>query len=222
MITFKHVAKDYGHGRWALRHIQLSIPEGEMCFLTGHSGAGKSTLLKVIMGLTHITQGQANVMGFNLAALRRRHIPKLRRHIGTVFQTPELIANQSIYHNVALPLLIHGMRYPEIAKRVRPALDMVGLRDKERCFPASLSSGEQQRVGIARAIVHKPKLLLADEPTGNLDPQLSLDIMRLFERFNQVGVTVLIATHDVGLVQALPHRTLTLKAGQIIEDSHAQ
>jgi cell division transport system ATP-binding protein len=220
MIRFQQVNKDYGHGHKALKHINFHLNEGEMGFLTGHSGAGKSTLLKLIMAMESPSQGQVTINGMDLKRMTRRKIAGLRQQIGSIFQDAQLIPHRSIYENVALPLIIQGLRYRDIPKRVRPALEMVGLLNKERCYPAALSCGEQQRVGIARAIVTKPKLLLADEPTGNLDPKLSMDIMRLFEKFNQVGVTVLVATHDLALITTMQHRIFTLRHGQMTDDHH--
>lgn len=219
MIRLINASKVYTHGQCALNNINLHIHEGEMVFLTGHSGAGKSTLLKLIMMIESVTRGQIILGGQNLDSLAQRHIPALRQQIGMIFQAPHLLPEQNIYHNVALPLSIGGFRPQEIRKRVRAALDKVGLLHKERSYPMQLSSGEQQRIGIARAIVSKPKILLADEPTGNLDPELSAEIMQLFCAFNDVGVTTLIASHDVGLINTLNKRIIALEAGQIIADT---
>jgi len=186
-----------------------------MAFLTGHSGAGKSTLLKLIMLIEKPTQGQVLVAGQNLSRMPRRKIPYLRRSIGMVFQEPRLLPERSVFENVSLPLIVAGVPRGDIAKRVRAALDVVGLLSKEKNFPLALSGGEQHRVGIARAIVSRPPLLLADEPTGNLDPELSREIMRVFEQLNQVGITVMIATHDLPMIASLPYRILTLKKGKL-------
>ena len=219
MIVFDRVTKDYGHDQVALKHLSFTLADAEMMFLTGHSGAGKSTILKLITAMEPLSQGNAEVNGYDLRTIKRRHLAKLRRDIGIILQDPHLIPHRSVFDNVALPLVIRGMHYREIPRRVRPALDMVGLLDKEKRFPAALSSGEQQRVSIARAIVNKPKLLLADEPTGNLDPKLSLEIMRLFSTFNQVGMSIIIATHDLALVTAMPYRILTLRQGQLSDEN---
>ena len=216
MIRFDNVSKRYENGHEALRQLNLSVDEGEMCFLTGHSGAGKSTLLKLIMRMEKASQGQVFVNGQNLSRMGAGQIPYLRRNIGVVFQNHQLLFDRSVFDNVALPLLIEGTAPSEIGRRVRAALDKVGLLKKEKLNPITLSGGEQQRVGIARAVVNKPPLLLADEPTGNLDPQLSSEIMHLFEQFNEVGVTVLIASHDLGLIARMGRRVLTLSDGQLV------
>jgi len=216
VIRFETVFKRYPEGRDALAGISLSIDSGEMVFLTGRSGAGKSTLLKLVALLERPSRGQVIVNGRNTSGLPRRQIPAFRRQIGIVFQDHKLLNDRSIFENVALPLIIAGMRRKELEKRVRAALDSVGLLQAEKKRPVALSTGEQQRVGIARAVVSKPKLLIADEPTGNLDPELSLEIMRLFGRFNDVGVTVLIASHDLALIEQLGHRRIALKDGQLV------
>ena len=216
MIHFTNVSKRYENGYEALKHLDFTINKGEMCFLTGHSGAGKSTLLKLIMRMEKATNGQVVVNGENLTKMSKSKIPALRRNIGVVFQNHQLLFDRSVFDNVALPLVIAGYGHRDIGRRVRAALDKVGLLDKERQNPITLSGGEQQRVGIARAVVNKPKLLLADEPTGNLDPQLSAEIMHLFEQFNQVGVTVLIATHDLSLIARMPYKLLSLRQGQLV------
>jgi cell division transport system ATP-binding protein len=216
MIRFHDVSKRYPGGREALRHIDLHVPKGQMAFLTGHSGAGKSTLLRLTTLVERSTSGQIVVGGQNVERIRRRRIPYFRRSIGVVFQNPRLLFDRTVFDNVALPLVIAGLRHAEIGRRVRAALDKVALLDKERARPITLSGGEQQRVGIARAVVNRPPILLADEPTGNLDPGLSQETMNLFERFNQVGVTVLIASHDLELIKTLGHRVITLKDGKLI------
>ncbi len=218
MIQFEHVSKRYDEGFDALKDVSFTINTGEMAFLTGHSGAGKSTLLKLVMLMEQPTAGHIQVGEQILNRLGRHDIPYLRRSIGVVFQNHQLLFDRSVYENVALPLNICGYTPEDAARRVRAALDKVGLLDREKMNPMALSSGEQQRVGIARAIVHKPKVLLADEPTGNLDPQLSAEIMRLFEQFNRVGTTVLIASHDLSLISSMRHRMLTLKSGRLIAD----
>ncbi|HUH39219.1 MAG TPA: cell division ATP-binding protein FtsE [Spongiibacteraceae bacterium] len=216
MIQFDTVYKRYDTGQEALKGVSFDIPAGEMLFLTGHSGAGKSTLLKLIMMMERPTSGQVVVGGENLKHMSRRRIPGLRRKIGVVFQNHQLLFDRTVYDNVALPLIIAGYQPRDAGRRVRAALDKVGLLSKERANPITLSGGEQQRVGIARAVVNKPDLLLADEPTGNLDPALSAEIMGLFQQFNQVGVTVLIASHDLGLIARLPYRMMTLHEGQVV------
>ncbi|SFF82785.1 cell division ATP-binding protein FtsE [Neptunomonas qingdaonensis] len=218
MIQFEHVSKRYDEGFDALKDVSFTINTGEMAFLTGHSGAGKSTLLKLVMLMEQPTAGHIQVGEQILNRLGRHDIPYLRRSIGVVFQNHQLLFDRSVFDNVALPLNICGYSPEDAARRVRAALDKVGLLDREKMNPMALSSGEQQRVGIARAIVHKPKVLLADEPTGNLDPQLSAEIMRLFEQFNRVGTTVLIASHDLSLISSMRHRMLTLKSGRLIAD----
>ena len=214
MIRFDRVTKRYDGGRDALREVTLHVRPGEMVFLTGHSGAGKSTLLKLVALIERPTRGQVFVNGQNTGRTPRRRIPEFRRQLGMVFQDHKLLADRSVFDNVALPLIIAGVSRRETDKRVRAALDQVGLLDKEKLQPLSLSTGEQQRVGIARAVVRKPVLLIADEPTGNLDPQLSADIMRIFERFNAVGVTTLIASHDHTLIDSMNKRVVTLSGGQ--------
>lgn len=216
MIEFERVSKRYAGGFEALNDVSFTIPRGEMMFLTGRSGAGKSTLLKLIMMMERPTSGRIIVNGHRFEKMPARKIPLLRREIGVVFQNHQLLFDRSVYANVALPLMILGYQPNEIGRRVRAALDKVGLLSKEKLNPQTLSGGEQQRVGIARAVVHKPPILLADEPTGNLDPELARDVMHLFEQFNQVGVTVLIASHDLSLIARMPHRMLMLREGQLV------
>lgn len=216
MIQFTNVFKRYEDGHEALSNVSLSMSRGEMAFLTGHSGAGKSTLLKLIMMMERTTKGQLIVGGQNLNTLRRRQVPYFRRHIGVVFQNHRLLYDRTVFDNVALPLEVAGSDSRETGRRVRAALDKVGLLSKERLTPIQLSGGEQQRVGIARAVVNKPPILLADEPTGNLDPALSEEIMKLFTDFNRVGVTVLIASHDLALIQELPYRLIELNSGRVV------
>lgn len=213
MIEFTNVAKEY-QGHTALSNVSLSLHAGEMAFLTGHSGAGKSTVLKLAMHIESPTRGQIRMNSLLLSELSKRQIPLLRRRIGMIYQNPQLVQNQTVFDNVALPLLIQGYHQREMKRRVHAALDKVGLLSKEKLFPGALSCGEQQRVGIARAVVNKPDILLADEPTGNLDPELSMEILRLFEAFHAVGVTVLIATHDLSLIAQMPYRMITLHNGQ--------
>ncbi|MET0988994.1 MAG: cell division ATP-binding protein FtsE [Steroidobacteraceae bacterium] len=217
MITFDHVFKRYPNGREALNDLSFTIASGEIVFLTGHSGAGKSTLLKLISLIERPTRGQLIVNGQNVSGVRRRKIPAFRRQIGVVFQDHKLLHDRTVHDNVALPLVIAGLGTREIDKRVRAALDQVGLLGREHSRPLELSTGEQQRVGIARAVVSKPPILIADEPTGNLDPDLSLEVMRIFRRFNEVGVTVLIASHDVLLLEQFPVRRIRLEGGKVIQ-----
>jgi cell division transport system ATP-binding protein len=215
LIRFEQVFKRYPGGREALSGVDLSMESGEMAFLTGRSGAGKSTMLKLIGLLERPTRGQVIIGGRNTGGIGRRQIPAFRRRIGMVFQDHKLLNDRTVYDNVALPLVIRGMASKDIGKRVRAALDQVGLLHTEKARPVTLSTGEQQRVGIARAVVCKPDVLIADEPTGNLDPDLSLEIMRLFERFHDVGVTVLIASHDLHLIRQLGHRQIELDDGRL-------
>ena len=215
MIQFTDVYKRYTNRHEALSGLSFELQQGEMAFLTGHSGAGKSTLLKLIALIERSTHGQVFVNGQNLSRLKKGKIPFYRRQIGLVFQDHNLLHDRTVFDNVALPLVIAGESHREIGRRVRASLDKVGLLSKERQLPIALSGGEQQRVGIARAVVSRPPILLAYEPTGNLDPDLSRDIMQLFEQFNQVGVTVFIATHDLELVIAMPHRQIVLEAGRL-------
>ncbi|NQY33926.1 MAG: cell division ATP-binding protein FtsE [Alteromonadaceae bacterium] len=218
MIRFENVSKTYPGGFIALKQVNFRLAAGEMAFLTGHSGAGKSTLLKLISIMEKPTSGSLQINGTELAKIKYKQIPYVRRGIGMIFQNHNLLMDRTIYDNVALPLIIEGFGHKETRKRVETALDKVHLSSKIRCYPNMLSGGEQQRVGIARAIVNKPPIILADEPTGNLDPKLSLDIIRLFEEFNAAGVAVLIATHDLGLIARMKYRTLTLKHGTMITD----
>lgn len=215
MITFDKVSKRYPGGFEALSQVDFSLQKGEMAFLTGHSGAGKSTLLKLIGLLEWPTSGQLSVNGLRLNQLKKRDVAAHRSCLGIMFQSPHLLHDRTVFDNVALPLQIQGVAYPMIAKRVHAALDMVGLLSKEKMYPAHLSGGEQQRVGFARAVVHKPALLLADEPTGNLDPKLSAEIMNIFEQFNQVGVSILVATHDLALIARMKHRIVMLRGGKM-------
>jgi cell division transport system ATP-binding protein len=221
MISFDRVSKRYEQGHDALREVSVNIGSDELVFITGHSGAGKTTLLRMIMLMERPSRGQVTIDGQNLAAIGPRGIPRHRRNIGVVFQNHRLLMDRTVFDNVALPLIIAGYDQREVGRRVRAALDKVGLLNRERAMPVTLSGGEQQRVGIARAVVGKPKILLADEPTGNLDPALSAEIMQLFEEFNQVGVTVLIASHDLALISRLHHRIITLREGRLVAGSRA-
>ncbi|RLA29014.1 MAG: cell division ATP-binding protein FtsE [Gammaproteobacteria bacterium] len=215
MIRIEDVSKRYPGGHDALKGLSLQVDKGEMVFVTGHSGAGKSTLLRLIALIDRPTNGQVIVDGQNTSRVSRRKIPGYRRQIGMVFQDHKLLYDRPVFDNVALPLVIAGIGHRDAARKVRAALDQVSLLDKEKQFPETLSSGEQQRVGIARAIVSRPKLLIADEPTGNLDPDLSLEVMRIFRRFNEVGVTLLIASHDIALIDQLGCRRIALANGAL-------
>ncbi|MEP6883497.1 MAG: cell division ATP-binding protein FtsE [Gammaproteobacteria bacterium] len=217
MIRFDQVYKRYASGREALAGVSFNIEAGELAFLTGHSGAGKSSILKLIALIERPTRGQVLINKQNTAGIKPRGIPHFRRDIGVVFQDHKLLHDRPVADNVALPLIIAGVQKREIDKRVRAALDQVGLLGKEKSRPLELSTGEQQRVGIARAVVAKPTLLIADEPTGNLDPALALEIMQLFKRFNEVGVTVVIATHDVHLIEHFDARRIVLGDGRVTD-----
>jgi len=218
MIRFEHVAKRYPGGVQALSDVNFELRRGEMAFLTGHSGAGKSTLLRLIAVLERPSRGQVLFDGRNIARVSKGQIPGLRRKVGVIFQDHKLLTDRKVLDNVALPLLIAGFSWRDIRRRVRAALDLVGLLDKENTHIPALSGGEQQRVGIARAMIGKPPVLLADEPTGNLDPKLSAELMQLFCTLNELGTTVLIATHDLQLVQRLSRRTLVLESGSMVDD----
>jgi len=216
MIRFDNVSKRYPGGYEALLNVSFELASSEFAFLTGHSGAGKSTLLKLIMLMEKASGGQVFVESQNLNRLSRRQIPFFRRQVGVVFQDHQLLFDRNVFENVALPLQVAGYNSRDAGRRVRAALDKVGLLAKENLNPIALSGGEQQRVGIARAVVNKPGLLLADEPTRNLDPALSAEIMNLFELFSQVGTTVLIATHDLELINRQRHRVLKLDQGRLV------
>jgi cell division transport system ATP-binding protein len=221
MIHFDQVRKRYPGGHEGLAGVSFRMAAGELAFLTGHSGAGKSTLLRLIDLLERPTAGQVRVNDRNLNRLRARYIPYHRREVGVIFQDHRLLHDRTVFDNVALPLVVAGLGHTEVKRRVHAALDKVGLLKKERVSPVTLSGGEQQRVGIARAVVSKPPVVLADEPTGNLDPELSREIMDLFVQFNNVGVTLLIASHDIDLIRGYHRRTLTLREGRLIGDTGA-
>ncbi len=216
MIQFTDVHMHYASGAEALKRVNLSIDKGAMAFVTGRSGAGKSTLLRLIALIERHTRGQIIVNGQNLERVTGGRIPLYRRNIGFTFQEHRLLYDRTVFDNVALPLVVAGHRYQDIRRRVHAALDKVGLLDKQKQLPIALSGGEQQRVGIARAVVHRPAVLLGDEPTGNLDPILSWDTMKLFEQFNQVGVTVLIASHDLDMIRRMKKPIVTLREGRIL------
>jgi len=218
MIQFDKVTKRFPGGQEALSGLSLSVDKGEMVFVTGHSGAGKSTLLRLIALIERPTSGQVIVNSQNTQRVKRRKIPAFRRQIGMVFQDHKLLYDRPVFDNVALPLIIAGVSHRDAGRRVRAALDQVSLLHKENRNPQTLSAGEQQRVGIARAIVTRPKVLIADEPTGNLDPDLSLEVMRIFRRFNEVGVTLLIASHDIALIDRLGCRRIALEDGKLQQE----
>lgn len=222
MILFDQVSKRYPSGHEALSGLSFEVDAGEMVFVTGHSGAGKSTLLKLLGLIERPTRGEIVVNGASLARMRQSSIPQIRRGIGMVFQNHRLLMDRSVFDNVALPLTIAGTGRDEMAKRVRAALDKVGLLEREKAAPSILSTGEQQRIGIARALVGKPPLIIADEPTGNLDPKLSVEIMHLFAEFQRVGTTVLVASHDLHLIRHMGKRVLVLDHGKLIDDFRPQ
>lgn len=219
MIRFEHVNKRYPERGEALHDINLLIETGEMVIVTGHSGAGKTTLLRLIGLFDRPSRGRVFVNGVDLGALPAPRIPEHRRQVGMIFQDHRLLPGRSVFDNVALPLIAAGLGRRELGRKVRAALDQVGLLRHERILPSALSSGEQQRVGIARAIVGRPPVLLADEPTGNLDPDLSREIFALFQRFEDHGVTLLIATHQLDIARQLPHRMIRLHEGRVMADS---
>jgi cell division transport system ATP-binding protein len=221
MIRFDQVFKRYSNGREALAGVSFNIESGALTFLTGHSGAGKSSILKLIALIERPTRGQVIVNSQNTAGVKPRGIPQFRRQIGVVFQDHKLLHDRPVADNVALPLVIAGVPKREMDKRVRAALDQVGLLGREKSLPLELSTGEQQRVGIARAVVAKPMLLIADEPTGNLDPELALEVMKLFKRFSEVGVTVIVASHDVHLIDQVGARRIVLSAGRVVGEQAA-
>jgi cell division transport system ATP-binding protein len=218
MIQLNQISKRYSSGQLALSQLSFRLETGEFAFLTGHSGAGKSTLLKLIALLIHPSAGEIFVNGVNLRKITAGQIPFMRRQIGIIFQNPHLLADRNVFENVALPLYLEGYSYKDVGRRVRAALDKVALLYKEKSLPENLSCGEQQRVNIARAIVSRPSILVADEPTGNLDPELAKTVMQLFEQFHQIGTTTLIASHDLPLIHAMQHRILKLENGQLVCD----
>ena len=217
MVSFSAVAKRYPGGQEALREVTFALQSGELAFITGRSGAGKSTLLKLIPAIERPSSGSVIVNGQNVGALKRAAIPYLRRNVGLVFQDQKLLYDRSVFDNVVLPLAFSGHAPKEAARRARAALDKVGLLGRERSNPIQLSGGEQQRVAIARAVVNRPALLVADEPTANLDAESAARIVEIFAAFNQVGVTVLIASHDQALIARFGKRILHLEEGRIRE-----
>ncbi len=223
MIVFDQVTKRYPSSGDILQQVSFTINEGDMVFVTGHSGAGKSTLLKLIAAIERPTHGTVLINQQNVSKISNAALPYLRRKFGLIFQDHKLLYDRNCFHNVALPLSINGITGDEAAKRVRAALDKVGLLHKEKAMPITLSGGEQQRLAIARAVVSRPAILIADEPTGNLDTTYAADIMQLFQAFNQVGVTVIIAMHDIASVQHTKYQTLHLDKGRLTAQmQHAQ
>ncbi len=217
MIAFSNVTKRYEETGDVLRNVSFEIKRGEMAFLTGHSGAGKSTLLRLIAAMERCSRGQIIVDGEDIGLVKESQLPFIRRKMGFIYQDYKLLLDRTVFDNVALPLIIAGYGHQEVSRRVRAALEKVGLQGKEKKYPLALSGGEQQRVGIARAVVNKPPVIIADEPTGNLDPDLSAEIMNLFRQFQQVGVTILIATHDISLISQMDNRVLKLDHGQLVQ-----
>ena len=218
VLRFDNVSKQYPGGRVALEDVSFAMSPGEMLFITGHSGAGKSTLLKLVQLAERPSRGTVLFGERNLLKVRGRKVPLHRRSIGVVYQDHRLLADRTVGENVALPLVLRGMGRSEAGKRVRAALDRLGLGDRDKAFPTQLSAGEQQRVGIARAIVAEPALLIADEPTGNLDPTLSAEIMALFASLPERGTAVMVASHDLHLVKRMKKRVLVLDHGHLVDD----
>lgn len=217
MLRFDNVTKRYPGGADVFSQVSFELAEQEMAFLTGPSGSGKSTLLKLIILVERVTRGEILLGRRNLQRAGRGEIARIRRQVGVVFQNHQLLFDRNVFENVALPLTVTGLHHREAARRVGGALSKVGLAGREKSMPIKLSGGEQQRVGIARALVNKPPLLLADEPTGNLDPELSRGIMDLFQEFSRVGVTVLVASHDLQLIKEMNARTLELSEGSLLD-----
>jgi cell division transport system ATP-binding protein len=219
LISFSSVSKRFPGGKEALHRLSFGVEDGELLFITGHSGAGKSTLLRLIAAIERPTSGTVLVNGQNVGALKRTAIPYLRRNLGMVFQDQKLLYDRSVYDNVMLPLAFSDHPPREAARRVRAALDKVGLLERERANPIQLSGGEQQRLAIARAVVNRPSILIADEPTANLDVDSAGHILEIFVAFNRVGVSVLLATHDLGLVERYGTRVLRLADGRLLDES---
>ena len=220
MIQFTNVFMTYPSGNKALQDINLIIEKGEMVYISGRSGAGKSTLLKLINLIDRHTRGQIIVKGQNLERISRKRIPMFRRNVGFIFQNHRLLDDRTIFDNVALPLIISGSNHQEVKRRVQAALDKVDLLSKINSYPMELSGGEQQRIGVARAVVNRPAILIADEPPGNLDPMLSWEMMKLFEQFNQVGVTVIIASHELDMIKHMNKRIIILNKGRILNNDN--
>lgn len=215
VISFSQVSKRYPGGYEALSGVSLDIAAGEIVFITGHSGAGKSTLLKLLAGVERASSGTVLVAGQNVSAMRRAAKPYLRRNLGLVFQDHKLLYDRNVFDNVMLPLQVTGQSAKDAERRARAALDKVGLLDREKANPISLSGGEQQRLCIARAVVNRPSIILADEPTASLDPETARSVMEIFRSFNQVGVTVLVATHDRAAIDQLRPRVVLLSKGRL-------
>ncbi|PZO93952.1 cell division ATP-binding protein FtsE [Streptococcus halichoeri] len=218
LIEMKGVSKKYHRSTTALRHIDVSVHQGEFVYLVGPSGAGKSTFIKLLYREEKVSSGSLYVGEFDLTRLKGKKVPLLRRHIGVVFQDYKLLPKKTVYENVAYAMEVIGEKRRNIKKRVPEVLELVGLKHKMRSFPSQLSGGEQQRVAIARAIVNNPKLLIADEPTGNLDPEISWEVMQTLERINLQGTTILMATHNSHIVNTLRHRVIAIEDGRIIRD----
>lgn len=218
MISMSNVTKKYKNGTTALRNLSVSIDQGEFVYIVGSSGAGKSTFLKLIYREEKATKGKVNVAGEDLVAMKNRDVPYFRRKIGTIFQDYKLLPNKTAYENIAYAMQVIGKKPYEIKKRVNEVLDLVGLKHKAKVFPSELSGGEQQRIAIARAIVNTPKILIADEPTGNLDPENSWEIMKILERINQQGTTVIMGTHNSQIVNTIRHRVIAIEEGRIVYD----
>ena len=218
MIEFTEVVKSYEQGNNALNGVTMQIEDGEFCFLVGPSGSGKSTIIKLITGELKPTSGTVHVNGYSLERIRKREIPYLRRTVGVVFQDFRLIAKMTVYENVAFAMRVIGAREKEIRERVPYVLDLVGLSDKSKRHPSELSGGEQQRLAIARALVNNPSMIIADEPTGNLDPQMSFEIMSLLQEINNLGTTMLVVTHAQNLVESFNKRVISINEGVIVND----
>jgi len=218
VIEFQNVSKTYDTGTHALNHVNLKIRKGEFVFVVGHSGAGKSTLIKLLLREITPSNGIVKVNGFDLGAIKRRQIPAYRRTLGVVFQDFRLIPNKTVYENVAFAMQVTGVPSKLIRRRVPYVLDLLGLATKAKCFPNEISGGEQQRVALARALVNNPALLIADEPTGNIDPELSFEIVELLNEINKCGTTVVMVTHAQELVDQFDHRVILLDRGRVAAD----
>ncbi|MDY3023860.1 cell division ATP-binding protein FtsE [Streptococcus pluranimalium] len=218
LIELKDVSKKYRRSTTALRHLTLSINQGEFVYIVGPSGAGKSTFIKLLYREEKLSSGSLKVGEFNLAKMKKRQIPLLRRSLGVVFQDYKLLERKTVFENVAFAMEVIGEKRKHVKKRVTEVLELVGLKHKMRSFPHQLSGGEQQRVAIARAIVNNPKVLIADEPTGNLDPDIAMEIMQVLERINLQGTTILMATHNAQIVNSLRHRVIAIEDGKLVRD----
>lgn len=218
LIELKDVSKKYRRSTTALRHVTVSVNQGEFVYIVGPSGAGKSTFIKLLYREEKLSSGSLKVGEFDLAKIKKRQIPLLRRSIGVVFQDYKLLERKTVFENVAFAMEVIGEKRKHIKRRVTEVLELVGLKHKMRAFPNQLSGGEQQRVAIARAIVNNPKMLIADEPTGNLDPEISMEVMQVLERINLQGTTVLMATHNAQIVNQLRHRVIAIEDGKIVRD----